>query len=307
MIKLNKRDMELYISQGYRIPDDLFKDLIDDVGSVSVTVDRQKIVQAVKKLNKKKYLKNSAFNDIDDCVRRLKKIMDKNEIEIEYSYSHHKLVCDLLNFSNNPSIYNTFNLLDLIELTDKRYDYVVIDFKGLLDYMAFEIGYETYDEVYNLRYFDDIFGISEGILYPVSIDKLKKYVPENFHRELANWYLDTSINSPYYVRTSKKVFNYFMQEQFTDMSLDKMKYIPFNEIIQSQNDYITCIILYYILVRANSSVIQCKLVEVKNGRIVLGIGENKFNKEYFKEHLNDSICINLLDRKFVYTPEIIQL
>lgn len=307
MIKLNKRDMELYITQGYKVADDLLKDLVNDSSHLTVTIDKKKVIQEVKALNKKKHLEKIDLDDINIYIKKLKSIMDKGEINIDFLYEANKVFCNNLQFSSDLKTASMFSSLDIFDLSDKNYEYILLDFTDLLDYLAFEIGHETYDEKYTLKYFDDIFGNTEGVLYPLQIDRLKKYVPKNFYKELSNWCIDTSVNSAYYVKTSKRIFNYFMQEQYKDIDKKKVKYFEFESVIKSQNEYLTCVILYYILIRANSSVIQCKLVEIKDGKIILGIGENKFNKEYFKEHLNDDIYINLLDRKFVYKPQVVQL
>lgn len=307
MIKLNKRDMELYITQGYKVADDLLRDLVKDSSNLTVSVNKKKIIQEVKALNKKKHLKDIDVDEINLYIKKLKSIMDKGEINIDFLYESNKVSCNTLQFSSNSNTVSMLSVLDIFDLSDENYEYILLDFTDLLDYIAFEIGYETFDEKYTLKYFDSVFGNTEGILYPLQIDKLKEYVPKNFYKELSNWYLDTSVNSAYYVKTSKKIFNYFMQEQYKEVNKKKVKYFSFDNVIKSQNEYLTCVILYYILIRANSSVIQCKLVEIKDGKIILGIGENKFNKEYFKEHLSDNIYINLLDRKFIYTPQIIQL
>lgn len=307
MIKLNKRDMELYITQGYKVADDLLRDLVKDSSNLTVSVNKKKIIQEVKALNKKKHLKDIDVDEINLYIKKLKSIMDKGEINIDFLYESNKVSCNTLQFSSNSNTVSMLSVLDIFDLSDENYEYILLDFTDLLDYIAFEIGYETFDEKYTLKYFDSVFGNTEGILYPLQIDKLKEYVPKNFYKELSNWYLDTSVNSAYYVKTNKKIFNYFMQEQYKEVNKKKVKYFSFDNVIKSQNEYLTCVILYYILIRANSSVIQCKLVEIKDGKIILGIGENKFNKEYFKEHLSDNIYINLLDRKFIYTPQIIQL
>lgn len=307
MIKLNKRDMELYITQGYKVADDLLRDLVNDSSNLLVTINKRKVIQEVKALNKKKHLKDIDLDEINIYIKKLKSIMDKGEINIDFSYESNKVFCSNLQVSSNSNTISMFSTFDVFDLSDENYEYILLDFTDLLDYLAFEIGHETYDETYTLKYFDSVFGNTEGILYPLQIDRLKEYVPKNFYKELSNWCIDTSVNSAYYVKTSKRIFNYFMQEQYKDIDKRKVKYFSFDQVVKAQNEYLTCVILYYILIRANSSVIQCKLVEVKDGKIILGVGENKFNKEYFKEHLSDGIYINLLDRKFVYTPQVIQL
>lgn len=307
MIKLNKRDMELYITQGYKVADDLLKDLVSDSSNLTVSINKRKVIQEVKALNKKKHLKDINLDEVNIYIKKLKSIMDKGEINIDFLYESNKIFCSNLQFSSDSNTVSMFSALDIFDLSDANYEYILLDFTDLLDYLAFEIGHETYDEKYTLKYFDSIFGNTEGVLYPLQIDRLKEYVPKNFYKELSNWYIDTSINSAYYVKTSKKIFNYFMQEQYKNIDKKKVRYFSFDKVVKAQNEYLTCVILYYILIRANSSVIQCKLVEIKDGKIILGIGENKFNKEYFKEHLSDDIYINLLDRKFIYTPQVVQL
>lgn len=308
MVRLNnKKDIQLCITQGSRISDDLFIDLLNDASGETLYLDKKKINSVVRSLGKKKLLKTATSEDVDSIqklITYIKLYSNQHELSLDYKYVNtdrvKKVVYNGLNLSNQGKYAEMYSILDMVDMDKITNDIVCLDYTRLLDLLAFEVGCQTYDEMYNIEYFDSVLK-KNGILCPTSFKYIDKIVPKNFEKELSEMYLDTSVNSNYYVNTTGHYYNYYMQDCYTESN---SRYISFKKILETQASYTACLLLYHFMIRANSSVLDFKLLELRHGKIYFMLGDNKFNKQTFIEKLSDTIYVSLLDRKFEFKPII---
>lgn len=305
MVRLNRRDMQLVITQGYKLSEDLFIDLLAAASGVEVDLDKKRINTVIRALGKKKLLPNADVFNIERLILDLKDSVKNLNVSLQFKYvANKKLTSSYYNFEDYGTC-NAYSICDFLNREAIEEDIICFDYTRLLDWLAYEIGHGSYDDTLDLKYYDNLLG-NLGLLYPAEMDKIDNLIPENFEKEISDLCVDTSVNSQYYVKTSKIAYDYFMHEPVLK-SKKKTKYTYYKPLLDSQENYLTYIILFYLMVRANSSVIDFKLLEVQKGKIYFLLGDNKFNKESFKEHLTDAIHVSLLDRKFEFIPKIIYL
>lgn len=303
MVRLKEKDMRLVITQGYKLSEDLFKDLLLDAVEYEIDFDKKKVDILLRNLFKQKEQEK-----VIELINELKGLRRREYTNVSYEYKNDaynkRLMSKTVNFSKYSNSGLDVSLSELVD-TDELGELICFDFTRLLDWLAYEIGHGTYDEDLDISYFDRVLG-QKGMFYPCEMKDMDKLVPENFEKELSELCLDTSVNSAYYVNTTKKYFDYFMQdvEQYDLVHKNKSKYISFENILKTQREYLECIMLFYLMIRANSSVIDFKLLSIEHGKIYFILGENKFNKDSYKENLCNPICITLLDRKFEYIPTV---
>lgn len=283
--------------QSYKLSEDLFRELLEDATDYELYMDVRKVDSKISELSGKKK------NDENQLVRELKEIRKWGCMDILYNYKN----------GINKRVENAcsckldgFSIVDILDLNRLDGELCCFDYSRLLDWLAFEIGYATYDDTYTVEYFDKVLQ-QNGLFYPADMHVLDTIVPANFEGELRELYLDTTVDSNYYVRTTKKYYDYFMQdgEKYVESNRLKLrKYVPFSVMLNMQKAYLECILLYYLMIRANSAVVPFRLVSLEHGRINFIIGENKFNKEQFKENLSDTVVASLLDRRFEFKPSV---
>lgn len=301
MVRLNRRDMQLAITQGYKLSEDLFNDLLNEASGIEVDLDKKKLSSTIRSLSRKKSKLDVDTFSFERLLLDLKDMNKQSEAVLNFKYKDKKvsnLYMDLEDYHDSVPKYCLCDFLNLDNIVE---DIICFDYTRLLDWLAYEIGHETFDEELTIKYFDSLFG-NKGLLYPADMDSLNELIPEDFEKEILDLCVDTTVNSQYYVRTTKKAYDYFMND--VQDKKRKTNYLYFKPLLDNQSDYLSCIMLFYLMVRANSSVIDFKLLEVQRGKIYFILGENKFNKESFKEHLSDTIHISLLDRKFEYKPKV---
>lgn len=303
MVRLKERDMRLVITQGYKLSEDLFRDLLLDAVDYEIDFDKKKLDFILRNLFKRK-----DQTKLIEAITGLKELRRKEYALINYEYKgdpYNKRVVSTGNLLHRDWEDLGISLADFVD-SDSLGEIICYDFTRLLDWMAYELGHSTYDEELDIQYFDTVFK-HQGMFYPCDMEELDKIVPEDFEKELMELLLDTSVNSSYYVSTTKKYYDYFMQDvsEYDKVHKNKGKYIHFKSILDTQRQYLECLVLFYLMIRANSAVIDFKLLSIEHGKIYFILGENKFNKDSYKENLYDPICITLLDRKFEYIPKII--
>lgn len=302
MVRLNRRDMQLAITQGYKLSEDLFSDLLNEASGIEIDLDKKKLSSTIRSLSRNKSNTNIDTFALERLLLDLKDINKQSEAILNFKYKDKKVSNLFLDFEDYHDSLPKYCLCDFINLDNILEDIICFDFTRLLDWMAYEIGHQTFDEDLTIKYFDNLFG-NKGLLYPADMDALNNVIPENFEQEILDLCVDTTVDSQYYVKTTKRAYDYFMQD-IQEKRRKNNNYLYFKPLLNRQSDYLSCIMLFYLMVRANSSVIDFKLLEVQHGKIYFILGENKFNKESFKEHLTDTIHINLLDRKFEYKPKV---
>lgn len=303
MVRLKERDLRLVITQGYKLSEDLFRELLEDATDYELYMDLHKVDVKLSKLVKGSKSKKDKEVDESRLIQEFKEVRKWGYMDVLYSY---KNTVNRRVENNSNCKFEGITLIDLLDRGRLEGELCCFDYTRLLDWLAFEVGYATYDDTYSVHYFDEKLK-QEGLFYPADMHFVDQFIPENFEKELRELYLDTSVDSNYYVRTTKKYYDYFMQdvEKYAEAhKLSKGKYIPFSIILEMQNAYLECILLYYLMIRANSAVVPFRIVSLEHGKIYFVIGENKFNKKQFKDNLSDTVVVSMLDRRFEFKPVV---
>lgn len=172
-----------------------------------------------------------------------------------------------------------------------------LDYRRLLDWLAFDIGHYAYDsDEFTNKMVDSYLGM-DGLYFTANNSKVEDLVPKNFMRDLYDLGIDFS-NKSVYIKNAKQATNYYGHE----VSKKTKKVTTFSDLLYMQNSYTLDIVLVYVRRLATKLGVPVKLLGIGTGLIDIAIG-SVYNEDKFIQELKQGCKVRLFDmRSFMFTP-----
>lgn len=154
MVRLNRRDMQLAITQGYKLSEDLFNDLLNEASGIEVDLDKKKLSSTIRSLSRKKSKLDVDTFSFERLLLDLKDMNKQSEAVLNFKYKDKKvsnLYMDLEDYHDSVPKYCLCDFLNLDNIVE---DIICFDYTRLLDWLAYEIGHETFDEELTIKIFN---------------------------------------------------------------------------------------------------------------------------------------------------------
>lgn len=174
-----------------------------------------------------------------------------------------------------------------------------LDYRRLLDWLAFDIGHFSYDsDEFSNQMVDTYLGV-DGIYFTSSSGKVEQLVPKNFMSELSSLGIDFA-GQNMYIRNAKLATNYYGHK----IEGKSKKITTFNDLLYMQNNYTMGIILVFIRRLSVKLGVPIKLAGLGAGIIDISIG-NVYNSKVLIKELTQGFKVKLFDlRSFSFEPVV---
>lgn len=305
---------ELNIHKSYKISSSDINTAIDGMSPIVVTVDQQEITRQLDTLHLG-LIESTDMQWITVAVsyessllelqsmgqQQLHFICDETkEQQVELfgeEYTAREILCKDERLSTIQSLIISEEP-SLRWMNQENYVYHM-DYRRLLDWLAFDIGHASYDpQLYTNDYIDKLFGV-EGLYFTSLGNKVDTLVPKDFAYELTDLLVDFGMLTMY-TKKDGSTYNYF-QHKVKRRNKNKVTY---NDLLYLQNNYVTGILLSYIYQLSKHYGLALKLVGVGTGLLDIYVTGTAREYDFYRE-LSRGLKVRLFEmRSFRFIPNI---